>query len=118
MSSRILDWLYNKEVVYTPVSSEADDDSDSFEHHIDDEIYAQESDILTKFKQFLAESGFRGRCESTLSYTSLKERSKSNIRNQIKNIFLHILEFLIPNNIEIVWNDIVKHEFKTSQSEE
>ncbi|CAF4596790.1 unnamed protein product [Rotaria socialis] len=112
---RIFDWLYNKELVHTPVSSEADDDDndDSYEHHIDDQSYAQESHVLNRINQFLDEIGFMRRCELTLSYASLKERSKCNLWNQIKRMFLYLLKFLLPNNIEKVWNDIVKYELKT-----
>lgn len=39
-------------MVHTPVSSEADDDSDDYELHIDDQDYAQEEDILNKFKLY------------------------------------------------------------------
>ncbi|CAF1685817.1 unnamed protein product [Rotaria magnacalcarata] len=115
---RIFDWLYNKELVHTPASSEADDDDDNYEHHIDDQSYAQESNILNKIKQLLDEIGFMGRCESTLSYASLKERSKCNLRNQIKRIFLYLLKFLTPNDVPVVWNDIIKYELKTSTCEE
>lgn len=34
------------------MSSEADDDSDDYELHIDDQDYAQEEDILNKFKLY------------------------------------------------------------------
>ena len=66
-------------MVYTPVFSEIDDGNESFEYHIDDQFYPREIDILNRFKQFLDETGCDGRCESTLSYTSLTEKSKSNL---------------------------------------
>jgi len=88
-----LDWLYNKDIVFTSVSSESDDENDDYQYHIDDQYYSNETDNLNKLKQFLEEISFTELCESILSYTSLKNRSKYNFRHQVKNSFLLFTKF-------------------------
>jgi hypothetical protein len=62
---------------------------------------------LNKWKQFLEEISFTGRCESTLSYTSLKNTSKYRFRHEVKKNFFYLLNFLAPNDVQTVWNDVV-----------
>lgn len=113
----ILDWLYDKTIVYTPVSSESgDDDDDDYQCLMDDQCYFDRTDHLNKLKEFLDEIGFTGRCESTYSYASLKNRSKRNFRLQVKKIMLYLLKYsLAPNDAETLWNDLVQHDFKPSK---
>ena len=93
-------------MVDTPASSETDDDNESFEYRIDDQFYARETDILNRFKEFLDETDFGGRCESTLLYISLKEKSRSNLRNRIKRIFyifLNVLHLMTLKKYEMMF---------------
>ena len=109
-----LDWLYDKAIVFTPSSSEpGDDGDDDYQRLMDDDCSPDGTDHLNKFKQFLSEIGFTGRCESTNSYTSLKANSKRNFRLQVKKIFFHLLEYsLARNDAQTLWDDIVLHECK------
>ena len=108
--SLTLDWLYDTAIVFTPVSSESGDDvDDDYQYLMDDQYYFDDKDDLNKFKQFLDEMGFTGRCESTHSYTSLKNNSKRNFRLQAKKIIFYLLRYLAPD-VQTLWDDIVEHD--------
>jgi hypothetical protein len=115
-----LDWLYDENIVFTPVPSEPDyDDNDkNYEYHIDDQYYSDDSNDLYKFKEFLKDIGFTGRCESTPSYSTLGHRSKCNFRNQVKQIFFRLLRILVRKESEVVWNDIFQYDFEYPDNQE
>ena len=112
-----LDCLYNKSIVFTPVSSESGDDSDNYPYHIDDQYYSDATDNLNKFKRFLDEIGFTGRCESTYSYASLKNSSKRNFCLQAKKIIFYLPTYLASNDVQTLWDDIVQHDFRYHSNE-
>jgi hypothetical protein len=88
--------------------------------HWDNEYELSDNDISPtkianekrEFKQWLSSSGYEGRWRSTENYRSLSHRDQTTFRTQVKAIFRHVLNQLAPNDVDIVWEDLVDDEVR------
>ena len=105
-------WLYHTNLIQTPTSigeclSHTDDDYEPVTSEI---LSAQRRDPKQELRQWLASTGFAGRCRSTDSYPSMKRREQMAFCRQMKEVFRHIMNQLVPNDSDVVWEDLIEGE--------
>jgi hypothetical protein len=83
---------------------------DEYELASVDRTPCQETNKKREFRQWLISSGYQGRWRSTDSYKSLSRHDKTTFRTQLKGIFQHVLTHLAPNDVEVVWEDLIEDE--------
>ena len=108
----LFEWLYRTTFIQTPTSiGECLSDTDDTYEPITSEILsAQRRDPKQELRQWLASTGFAGRCRSTDSYPSMKRREQMAFCRQMKEVFRHILNQLVSNDSDVVWEDLIERE--------
>ncbi|CAF4203758.1 unnamed protein product, partial [Rotaria sp. Silwood2] len=112
----LFEWLYDEITVHAPSTAASCFSQQSGDYEsVDRDFPALKRDHEKReFKQWFAFTDYRGRCRSTENYCSLNRHDQKAFRSQMKAIFHHILLLLVPNDADIVWEDLVDDETKKS----
>lgn len=106
------------EIVMTPVVSPMSSPSSEYHPSFDQTSSTNAAEMMRAFQQLLREQHFEHRIEKTESYTLMKEKSQRTFRRQTKDILVHVIKILAPNDHEQVWSDILNDEMDTLQQDQ
>ena len=109
--TRFSEWLYNDNILHSPVTSESDSDDHDYEPSLNDLSDFQERTGFAFLKKCLKETGFNGRVCRTSSYSSLGSRSQRNFRCHAKKMLFHVLNLFTNMESETVWKDLLEDEY-------
>jgi hypothetical protein len=108
------DWMYDGNIVHTPLSTHhLSQSEDEYDPEDDDIPSPEQASYKNMFKQWLIASGYTGRYRSTANYSSLDRHEQTTFCTQVKAIFRHVLCQLSPNDADQVWEDVIDGEMKT-----
>ena len=111
------EWLYDQTTIHTPTtatSTFSHQDSD-FEPPDDGDDIPTSSDTgqgNKELKEWLASTNYKGRWRSTDNYLALSRHGQKTFRNQMKDIFRHVLLYMASSVGDVVWNDIIDDEMQ------
>jgi hypothetical protein len=112
--------LYNEQddIVRTPstaIKSCVDDDDEYCESF---DVYSPtlQRNPVADFQQMLRDQGFNGRVRTSLSYSTTSLKYQRDYRTQVKKIFLHLAQLLVPDEYEQLWQGIVDDENKNNNN--
>jgi hypothetical protein len=106
------DWLYNKNNNRTPTTSRFSLGSldNEFVPANNDVIPFQETNEKQDFAEWFISSVYDSRWRSADDDTSLGRHDGTTFRTQLKVIFSHLLIYLAPNDVDVVWHDFIDEE--------
>jgi hypothetical protein len=116
-SHYFIDWIYDENVLYSPVPSDLDSDDEEYQPNFNDFRDSVQTNSFKLFKKFFAETGFEEHISKTSSYSSMGRRSQCNFRCQAKKIIVHILNFITDNEADTVWKHFMDDEYETPVDE-
>ena len=108
------EWLYDEFTIHTPTTTaSAFSRHDSDYEPVDDDVpMLPNIQVKKEFRERLASTNYKGRWRSMDNYLSLSSHDQRVFRNQMKEIFHHILDHMAPNVGDLVWNDIIEDELE------
>lgn len=65
-----------------------------------------------ELKSWLKATNYTGRYRSTNNYSALDKHDRTAFRSQFKAIFRHVLEQFAPNDVDVIWSDIIDEELQ------
>lgn len=108
-------WLYDEITIHTPTTAASmfsRHDSDYEPTGDDDDPVSPNVQGKKELKEWLASTNYKGRWRSTDDYLSLSSHDQKVFRNQMKDIFRHILNHMATNFGDMVWNDMIEDELE------
>ena len=113
-TDQLFAWLSDVRYCYSASSVSSEDST--YQSYLDEPHPLTTTEKRTRLKQWLKDNEFKGRVDSTLSYNDMKnDKSRRNFRTQVKAIFLEILGLLAPNDVTVVWDDIIADEIENGK---
>jgi hypothetical protein len=103
------DWLHNgnDNCSSTTAGYSLDSLDNKFVPVNNDTTPCQETNEKQVITKFLAASSYDDRWRSTDDYVSLSRHDGKTFRTQLKAIFRHVLFYLAPNDVDVLWQEFI-----------
>ncbi|CAF4119051.1 unnamed protein product [Rotaria sp. Silwood2] len=113
----VFDWIYDGNIVHSPVPSDCDNDENECQPDLEDLHESAFTNAFNIFKQALEATGFKDRISRTSSFSSLGPRSQRNFRYQTKKNLYHCINLLTDAEADVLWKGYRKDDDEDSIDE-